>query len=159
MTHDQLIVAQSEAFTILRDLMHMKADDPRPQRIINTIKQTAMAILRLKPIDRNDARSKQPAVTEIAPKRTATQTAPPQLEPRAADPDPTAHLSDEQFTELLTHLPDLNPTTDKRRMRLARYLARFHLGVTPDVKAAIFARADRLGEALQRELSARARVA
>jgi len=154
MTHDQLSVAQQEAFTILRDLMHLKHDDPRPQRIINTIKQAAMAILRLKPIDRNDARSNHPAVTEIAPTRMTTQKAPPQPEPRAADTDPTAHLSDDQFTELLTHLPDLNPATDKRRMRLARYLARFHLGITPEIKEAIRARAPQLTESLQRQRAA-----
>jgi len=155
MTHDQLIVAQSEAFTILRDLMHLKADDPRPQRIINTIKQTAMAILRLKPLtpaatDRSPVAGSASKVRESAqPAETNPKSA---SEPREADP--TAHLSDEQFTELLTHLPDLNPATDKRRMRLARYLARFHLGVTPEIKLAIIERAAHLTSSTQRKRAA-----
>lgn len=158
MTHDQLIVAQAEAFTILRDLMHIKADDPRPQRIINTIKQAAMAILRLKPMDctgRNHVRDTQPAASNTASPQMRTQEAAPRSGPREADPDPTSHLSDERFCELLQHLPDtLEPTTDKRRLRLTRYLARYNLGTTPEVKAAIRARAHALAESLQHHRAA-----
>lgn len=158
MTQQELIVAQAEAFTILRDLMHMKADDLRPQRIINTIKQAAMAILRLKPLHPNaHAKKAHPEHVESGDRESAQRAGPvPHPEPQTRNPepapaDPTAHLSDEKFAELLQYLPDsLDPATDKRRHRLARY----NLPCTDQVKSAIRTRAQALAESLQQQRAA-----
>lgn len=152
MTHDQLIVAQAEAFTILRDLMHLKPDDPRPQRIINTIKQAALAILRLKPLSQqgevNSTRQHGAGEGERRNSQSARTQLPESDHSRAADPtptDPVASLADAQFDELIARLPHntLHPRTDKQRDRLARHFAAYHLECTDDVKAAIVNRASR----------------
>ncbi len=151
-----LMTVQAEALAKLVSLMHIDKDDPRPQKVLTTIRLAAMAILRLKPMDRaarDDARESQSAASGSTSAQTKEEFAAPQSELREADL--TAHLTDDQFAELLQHLPDtLDPSTDKRRLRLARYLARFNLGVTPEVKSAIRARAQRLAESLRQQRAA-----
>ena len=159
MTNEQLIVAQAEAFTILRDLMHIKPDDPRPQRIINTIKQAALAILRLKPLTHSageDGRERRPTAGEGKSSDTRDDESTRQRgstheisdTPRPANAGPAAavdSLPDAQFDELITRLPHntLYPRTDKQRDRLARHFAAYHLDCTDDVKTAIVNRASR----------------
>lgn len=144
MTNETLIVAQAEAFTILRDLMHLQADDPRPQRIINTIKQAALAILRLKPLSNETSKAspaRRPAPGEDAPQQASARHVP--AAPDAAEAVDT--LTEPQFDELIARLPHntLYPRTDKQRERLTRHFAANHLPCTDDIKQAIVNRASR----------------
>ncbi len=152
-----LMTVQAEALAKLVSLMHIDKDDPRPQKVLTTIRLAAMAILRLKPSLSRAATDDRPAARAGSGEDKPTQ--PPQSNPTPApdhrEADLTAHLTDDQFAELLQHLPDtLDPATDKRRLRLARYLARFNLGVTPEVKTAIRARAQSLAESLRQQRAA-----
>lgn len=156
-----LMTAQAEALATLVSLMRMAADDARPAHVINTIKQAAIAILRLKPLSRQgEDRSTRQRGSGEGGLRTPSPSAAhsPQVSnvscahangELSAPADPTAHLTDHQFAQLLQHLPEtLEPATEKRRLRLARYLARFNLAPTPEVKAAIIDRADRLAQSM-----------